>query len=252
MIVDDHAHIFIYNDNKKIEENIEKNVKYIIENATDIGSINQVIEESKRYDIIYYALGLYPEIIENMEEDQIEKILNFIENNKDKKFVAIGEVGLDYAHEINEELVKKQKIYFERFLEISEKIKKPIIIHARRAESDVLEMLSSYNTKKVLHSFWKPSLVNKAIDLGCYLSIPAIVYRDEGFQKILKEAPIELITTETDAPYLDPIEKRKLVNNSWKVVYSIKKISEIKNMDEKEVEDTIYNNFIKLYDIYDE
>ncbi|WP_231434390.1 TatD family hydrolase [Candidatus Nanopusillus massiliensis] len=65
--------------------------------SLDIESINKVIEESKKYDIIYYALGLYPEEIEKMNDKDIEKILEFIEENKDKKFLAIGEIGLDFS-----------------------------------------------------------------------------------------------------------------------------------------------------------
>ena len=249
MIVDDHAHLFLYNNlDEKIKENIERNVKYIIENSLDIESINKVIEESKKYDIIYYALGLYPEEIEKMNDKDIEKILEFIEENKDKKFLAIGEIGLDFSN-VDEDKIRKQKIYFEKFLELADRLKKPVIIHARKAEKEVLDILTSYNNKKVLHTFWKPSLVDKAIEINCYLSIPTIVYRDPGFQKIVKEIPLEFILTETDSPYLDPIEKGKAVNNSWKIIYSLEKISEIKDIDRKEVEEIIFNNFVKVYNI---
>jgi len=77
----------------------------------------------------------------------------------------------------------------------------------------------------------------------------SIVYRDPGFQKIVKEIPLEFILTETDSPYLDPIEKGKAVNNSWKIIYSLEKISEIKDIDKKEVEEIIFNNFVKVYNI---
>jgi TatD DNase family protein len=183
-----------------------------------------------------------------MSDEEIEEVLEFIEKNNDKKFVAIGEVGLDYAHPTNDDLIKKQKYYFERFLELSEKLDKPAIIHTRKAEEDILEILTSYNNKKILHTFWKPSLANKAIDIGCYLSIPSIIYRDGGFQKIVKNVPLEFILTETDAPFLDPIEKG-MNNNSWKIIYSLQKIAEIKKMDIKEVEETIFNNFKKLFNI---
>ncbi|WP_231434391.1 TatD family hydrolase [Candidatus Nanopusillus massiliensis] len=95
----------------------------------------------------------------------------------------------------------------------------------------------------------KLSLADKAIETNCYLSIPTIVYRDPGFQKIVKEIPLEFILTETDSPYLDPIEKGKAVNNSWKIIYSLEKISEIKDIDKKEVEEMIFNNFVKVYNI---
>ncbi|MDT7890920.1 MAG: TatD family hydrolase [Candidatus Nanopusillus sp.] len=249
MIVDDHAHLFLYeNVDEKIRENVERNVKYIIENSIDVESINIVIEESRKYDIIYYALGLYPEEIVKMNDDDIEKILEFIEENEDKKFLAIGEVGLDFSS-VDEDKIRKQKIYFEKFLELADRLKKPVIIHSRKAEKDVLDILTSYNNKRVLHTFWKPSLVDKAIEINCYLSIPTIVYRDPGFQKIVEDVPLELILTETDSPYLDPIEKGKAVNNSWKIIYSLEKISEIKDIDKKELEEIIFNNFVKVYNI---
>ncbi|MFZ8856600.1 MAG: TatD family hydrolase [Candidatus Nanopusillus sp.] len=249
MIVDDHAHLFLHNNvDKKIKENVERNVKYIIENSIDVESINIVIEESRKYDIIYYALGLYPEEIVKMDDDDIEKILKFIEENEDKKFLAIGEVGLDFSN-VDEDKIRKQKIYFEKFLELADRLKKPVIIHSRKAEKEVLDILTSYNNKRVLHSFWKPSLVDKAIEINCYLSIPTIVYRDPGFQKIVEDVPLEFILTETDSPYLDPIEKGKAVNNSWKIIYSLEKISKIKDIDKKELEEIIFNNFVRVYNI---
>jgi len=249
MIADDHAHLFLYeNVDEKIRENVERNVKYVIENSIDIESINIVIEESRKYDIIYYALGLYPEEIVKMNDNDIEKILEFIEENDDKKFLAIGEVGLDFSN-VDEDKIRKQKIYFEKFLELADRLKKPVIIHSRKAEKEVLDILTSYDNKRVLHAFWKPSLVDKAIEINCYLSIPTIVYRDPGFQKIVEDVPLEFILTETDSPYLDPIEKGKAVNNSWKIIYSLEKISEIKDIDKKELEEIIFNNFVKVYNI---
>jgi len=206
------------------------------------------LKNLKKYDIIYYALGLYPEEIEKMNDNDIEKIFKFIEENKDRKFLAIGEIGLDFSN-VDEDKIKKQKIYFEKFLELADKLKKPVIIHTRKAEKDVLDILTSYNNKKVLHTFWKPSLIDRAIEINCYLSIPAIVYRDPGFQKIVKDVPLEFILTETDSPYLDPIEKGKAANNSWKIIYSLKTISEIKDIGEKELEEIIFNNFVKVYNI---
>ncbi|MGC9079166.1 MAG: TatD family hydrolase [Nanopusillaceae archaeon] len=252
MIVDDHAHLFMYGEkaDQKISENIEKGVKYIIENATDLESFNLVINESKKYDIVYYALGLYPDVIDNLDDKKIEETLYFIENNKDKKFVAIGEIGIDFYHPLDEEKKKKEIFYFEKFLELAEKLKKPAIIHSRKAEKEVLEIIQSYNVVKVLHTFWKPALAKKAIDLGCYLSIPAIAYRDDGFKKIIRDAPLDLILTETDAPFLDPLREGE--NNSWKIIYELNTISEIKKIDIEEVKKIIFNNFIKVYNISDE
>lgn len=239
-MIDNHAHLFMYqNPDEKIRENIGK-VKYIIENGLDEKTNKIVIEESKKYDIIYYALGYHPESIRNL--DEIEKEIEFISSIDDKKFLAIGEIGLDFSINIDKNI---QINVFNMFLELAEKIKKPVIIHSRKAEDKVLEILETYDNIKILHSFWKPSLIKKAIEINCYISVPAFVYKDKGLQKIVDETPIELILTETDAPFLDPIEKRN--NNSWKIKYGIEKIAEIKNMSYEEVEDIIDKNFSSIY-----
>ncbi len=247
MIVDDHAHLFLYNDVNKIIENIEKGVYAIIENGLDIETNRKVIEESNKFDFVYFALGFHPNYLENLEDHIIEKELEFIENFKNEKFLAIGEIGLDYYHTSEIEKIKKQRKYFEKLLEIADKKGLPVIIHSRNSEEDVLSILESYNNKKVLHSFWKPKLVKKAIDIGCFISIPAFVYKDKGLQKIAEETPLDLILTETDAPFLDPIGYRE--NNSWKILYGIQKISEIKKTSIEDIEKHIKNNFKKVYNI---
>lgn len=243
-MIDNHSHLYLSdNPDQKIKENIGK-LKYINENGLDTKSNRLVIEESKKYDFIYYSLGFHPEHLNNYKDDDIEKEIEFIKSIKDdKKFIGIGEIGLDYYME-NFDKNRQIKV-FNMFLEVAEDLKKPTIIHTRKAEEDILNILESYNNIKILHSFWKPKLIKKAIDIGCYISIPAFVYKDQGLQKIAKEVPLELLLTETDAPFLDPIEKHN--NNSWKIEYGLKKIAEIKNIDAKELEEIIDKNFEKLY-----
>lgn len=248
MIIDNHSHLFFYeNIEEKIKENKEKNVIAIIENGLNPETNRKVIEESKKYDIVYSALGYHPTDIVKDNEEKIEKGLEFIEKYKNNKFLAIGEVGLDF-YEIDDENERKKEIeYFNKILDIAEKTKKPIIVHSRGAEKEILDILESYNGIKILHSFWKPSLIKRAIEINCYISIPAFIYKDKGLQKITYETPLDLLLTETDSPFLDPIEKRN--NNSWKIIYGLEKISEIKKIEIEELKRSIYNNFKKIYNL---
>lgn len=245
-IVDVHSHLFMYKDDKKIEENIGK-VNYIIENGLEINTNKIVLEESKKFNFVKAALGFHPtEIVKNNEYD-IEKGIEFIENEvkNNKEVVAIGEIGLDYYWIKDSDLIKKEKIYFEKLLEICEKYDKPAIIHSRNAEHEVIEILKSYKIKVILHSFWNLNELNNAIENNFYISIPAFVYRDKILRKIAEYTPIDLILTETDSPFLDPIEKRN--NNSWKIIYGIKTISEIKKIDIDELSEKIYDNFLDIF-----
>ncbi|MEM0379585.1 MAG: TatD family hydrolase [Nanopusillaceae archaeon] len=248
MIIDVHSHLFMYkNLDEKINENIKKNVKLIIENGLNYETNKKIIEEIKKYNILYGALGFHPTDIVKYSEDIIENTLNFILKVDNEKFVAIGEIGLDFYWIKEQELIKKEIFWFEKFLEVAEKINKPVILHSRNAEKEVIDISTSYKCKKILHSFWKLELVNKAIDNNFYFSIPAFVYKDRYLQKIVEKIPTELIFTETDSPFLDPIEKRE--NNSWKIIFGLETISKIKNVDINELYAKIVDNLKKVFNI---
>ncbi|MEM4915346.1 MAG: TatD family hydrolase [Nanopusillaceae archaeon] len=248
MIIDVHSHLFMYNElDKRINENLEKNVKIIIENGLNTKTNKKVIEESKKYNIIYYALGFHPVDIVRSPENEIEEVIEFILKNKDEKFIAIGEIGLDFYWVKDEKLIKKEIFWFEKFLEIAEKINKPVILHSRKAEKETIEISKNYKCKKILHSFWNIELVKSAIENEFYFSIPAFVYKDKYLQKIAEKIPIDLILTETDSPFLDPIGKRE--NNSWKIIYGLEMLSKIKNIDKDELAANIAKNFEKIFNI---
>jgi len=134
---------------------------------------------------------------------------------------------------------------------LAESIKKPVIIHSRDAELDCLEIMESYNIKAVMHSFmpkkdWKIAL-NKALDLGYYISIPAIIVKNKRLKKIARDTPLEKMFTETDSPFLDPEGNRN--NRPYKVKYAIEEIAKIKGLDFEEVESQIDKNFNELLNL---
>ncbi|RIB35359.1 MAG: hypothetical protein BXU00_01860 [Candidatus Nanoclepta minutus] len=248
MLIDTHSHLFFYdNIDEKIKENLEKNVKIILENGINRESNRKVIEESKRYDIVYYALGYHPTDLVKEDDEYLEKEIDFIEKVQDSKFLAIGEIGLDFYWIKDDKLIKRQEIWLENFLKLAEKIRKPVILHSRNAELETIEISESYNCKKILHSFWNKEHLKKAIDKGFYISIPAFVYKDKTLQEIAKETPLDLLLTETDAPFLDPIERRN--NNSWKIMYGLERISKIRNIEIEELINVIVRNFEKAFNI---
>ena len=120
-------------------------------------------------------------------------------------------------------------------------------MHSRRAEAEALDLVSSYRAVVVMHSFWAPRLVKRAVDLGVYVSVPAFVYRDEGLRRIAREVPLDLILTETDAPFLDPVERRN--NRSWKIVYGLRAIAEARRENPVEVARAVCRNFSRVFKI---
>ncbi len=246
LLVDCHAHLQsdLYKDDLDlvIERAKKAGVKAIINAALDDNEI--VLKLAKKYDIIKPALGFHPLYINNLSIKKLSEIINLIENNKNK-IIAISEIGLDYYHTTkNRELQIK---IFKEFVDLVEKLKKPVIVHSRKAEEDVIRILENSNLKKIIfHSFdGKKSLVKRIMENNWYLSIPTNVVRSFQLQDIIKHVNINQLLAETDSPHLTPFKGKR--NEPAFVIESYKKIAELKGMELKEVENNLYLNYEKVF-----
>ncbi|MBW2995050.1 TatD family hydrolase [Candidatus Woesearchaeota archaeon] len=255
MLLDIHAHLDHVQFKDDLPQVIERAKEVLIIASGITPKTNRfVLELSKKYENVKASVGLYPieafraEIEKGdypIEPEQIDvdEEIEFIKKNKDD-FVAIGEIGLDYS--LAPDSAKNQKQLFEKLLELAEKIKKPVIIHSRKAEQDVIDILETSKLKKtVLHCFCgKHKLVKRAQDNGWYFTIPTNVVRSQQMQFIAQVTDINRLLTETDAPYLSPYPGER--NEPAFVIEVVKKIAELKKMDAKEVENNIFKNYQSL------
>ena len=130
MLVDTHCHLFseYYDDiDAVIERAYNNNIGMIIVNGYNMNSNREVLELVKKYDIVYGALGIQPEEI----DDYTEENLKFIENHiNDEKIVAVGEIGLDYHYLSEEEDREKEdslEFVLNGFVKIIQKPQKEIL-----------------------------------------------------------------------------------------------------------------------------
>ena len=259
LLVDVHAHLdhvdFKDDLDKVIQRAKSNSVKAIITNGINPETNRLTLEISKKYDIVRAALGIYP--IDALQKEieigeyplkpnifDLDKELAFIEKNK-QNIVAIGEIGLDFKYSNKKD---KQKEVFKKMLILAEKLNKPVIVHSRSAELECVEILQTTKLKKiVLHCFnGKLTLVKKAINNGWFFSIPTNIVRSQQFQKIVEISPLSLLLTETDAPYLSPF--RGIKNEPSFVIETIKKIAQIKSLDQEEVANNIYMNYKRVFE----
>ncbi len=253
MIFDTHAH---YDDSAFDEdrdillENLrKKNVRYIINSSVDIPSSLESIKLTEKYSYIYAAVGIHPQNIDDeLENDYQNHIENMIKKNK--KVVAIGEIGLDYHFDSNEK--SKQKIIFEDQIKLSLKYALPIIVHDREAHKDTIETLKKYNPKGIVHCFsGSVEMAKELVKLGMYLGIGGVsTFKNaKNIIETIKEIPIENLVLETDAPYLAPEPLRGTRCDSSLIKYVAEKISAIKNINVQEVYEKTFNNAVKIFNI---
>ena len=251
MFIDVHCHLDFEGIIERLDEVIanakKAGLKTIITSGITPETNRKILEIAEKYDIVKASFGLYPIDALTREEGKtdfnVEEELKFWQKNKDR-FISIGEVGLDYKNGKDKVM---QKAVFEKVLETAKKLKKPVIIHSRKAEEDAINILESSGYKKVImHCFsGKKNLVKRAYDLGYYFSIPTNVVRLQQFQEMVTEVDINHLFCETDAPFLSPFKDKR--NEPAFVIESYKKIAEIKGLTLEETKKNIWMNFQKLF-----
>lgn len=248
MLVDVHAHMEFENFDKDRDEVIERakkaGVVAIINSGINKRRIELTLQMLKKYDIMKASLGIYPTEQTEMKEKEVEEILEIIKKNK-KNIVAIGEVGLDFFEQ--EDTKEEQKKNLLNMIELAEELKLPMIIHSRKAEQEAVEILETSKQKRIMmHCFsGGRKLIKRCEQNGWMFSIPTNITFSEHFQMMAKEVSMSQIMTETDAPFLPPVKGER--NEPANVRFTIKKIAEIKKLDEKEVENMVYANYQKFF-----
>ncbi|MBI4738577.1 TatD family hydrolase [Candidatus Woesearchaeota archaeon] len=262
LLVDVHAHLDHVDFADDIKQVIDRaqaaGVKAIITQGVNHESNLAVLALSKKYDIVKAALGLYPLDATNVKVDEayfsgepllprtkvdVDDTLAFIEKHKDS-IIAIGEVGLDAKFSKD---MKMQLENFEKIITLSKKIKKPLIVHSRKAELETIEMLETAKHERVLmHCFsGKLKLAKRIEDNGWMLSIPPCVVRSSHFQDLIRRTNIGHLLTETDAPYLGP--QPGVRNEPANVIESIRMIAQIKKMTVEDTANNLFQNYQRLF-----
>jgi TatD DNase family protein len=123
----------------------------------------------------------------------------------------------------------------------------PLVIHARKAFAEAIEILEKYRVKRVLmHFFTAKELLPKIIKNGWSISVNTTLLNSKKIKKIVRDLPIKKIMTETDSPWLGLNGKR---NDPTAVKFVIERISEIKEIDFTEVDRITTQNAVEFFNL---
>ena len=201
------------------------------------------IELADEHPMIFPAAGLYPTIL---DLDQAEQMHSFIRSER-LKLVAIGEVGLDFwiVKEASQKEIQKEIL--NGFISLSKELDLPLNIHSRSAGRHAVALLLENGATRVqMHAFdGKASAALPAVEAGFFFSIPPSVVRSRQKQKLVKHLPLSCLLVETDSPVLGPEPSER--NEPANISVSIKTIAELKNVNEREVIESVAENTKRLY-----
>ena len=254
-LIDAHIHLSDAEYAKYTEELVadakSSNVVALVSNSMDFKTSIGSLKLAEKYPtLVYPALGIHPWNVNMLKEKELEKTLDLIAEQHEKNaVVAIGEIGLDYKYE---EIWQDQLMVFDKMLHLAEKLDLPAIIHSRGTTDQIVDMLPSYNLKRVLlHWFSHPmSALYKAVDCGYYITEGPPVAYSNGIREVVKNVPLTNFLTETDGP----VTYRKTPYNGQMTKPSFVKtvvdvVAEVKNMAVVDVADQIARNFEDFFNI---
>jgi len=254
-LVDAHIHLSDAEYAKITDELVadakNSNVVALVSNSMDFEtSIGSLKLAEKHPDEVYPALGIHPWNVNVLKENDLEETLKLIsEQNQKKAITAIGEIGLDYKYE---KIWEKQLMVFDKMLRTAEKLDLPVIIHSRGTTAKIVDMLPSYNLKRVLlHWFSHPmSALYKAVEHGYFITEGPPVAYSNGIREVVKKVPLTNLLTETDGPvtYRKPPYNGKLTRPSF-IRTVVEAVAEVKNMAVVDVAEQIARNFEGFFDI---
>lgn len=241
MIVDSHCHL-----NSK---DFDGDRAEVIQRALDAGVSRMVvvddIELVDKHPHLLATAGVHPHDASSGDLQRIAEAL------KHPRVIAVGEIGLDYHYDLSPR--DTQRAVFIQQIAMARAAGLPIVIHTREAWDDTLSILREHwapaGIPGVMHSFTGgPAEARLCLDLGFYLSFSGIVTFPKAvdIQQAAREAPLERILLETDAPFLAPVPKRGKRNEPAFVVHTAGKLAALHNTTFEDLATTTTANFDRL------
>ncbi len=252
MIIDTHTHIYL-NDFADTIDNVIKRandigVQKFYLPAIDSETFDEILRLESKYPTQCFAMaGLHPCSVK--ENYTVE--LAFVKNNLEKrKFVAIGEIGLDFYWD--KTFALQQMEAFTLQMQWALEFNVPISIHTRNAMGETIEAVKPFAAKGlrgIFHCFGgSMESAKEIIKMGFYLGIGGVVtYKNAGLAEVLTHIDLQHLVLETDAPYLSPLPFRGKQNEPSYLQYIIDKIANIKNCTHEEIAKITSENAIKVF-----
>jgi len=253
MLIDSHCHLdfpeFADEMNAVVRRATLAGVGMMLTICTRISEFERIRAVADRFDQIYCSVGIHPHEADNEPAADTARI---IEITQHPKVIGIGETGLDYFYEHSSR--PAQQTSFRAHIAASRQTGLPLIVHARDADADMIEILRDEAGKGafpgVIHCFTSgPELARAALDLGLYISLSGIVTfkNAKELRETAKIIPADRLLVETDAPFLAPMPHRGKRNEPAFTADTARYLAEFFGDTREEFANQTTDNFFALF-----
>jgi len=255
MFVDSHAHLdgpeFDADRDAVIERARAAGLRYllVIGGANGLEQMGEVLDITEGHDWIYAAAGIHPHEASKAQDAHCDLLRRLAPR---PKFLAVGEIGLDYYYDHSPREVQKQVLI--RQLELANESKVPIIIHCRDAWPDVRDILRAHwrgtGLGGILHCF--SGSRDDALELMEYGFLVSFAgnltfKKADNLRAVAREIPLDRVLTETDCPYLAPVPYRGKRNEPAYVAEVTRELARLHDLSEEAMGQRVIRNFAEFF-----
>lgn len=231
--------------------------------GTQFDTSSACVETAEKYESVYATIGLHPIHTGKSYHDEKElgeggkaftsrgeefDAAKYERLAQSKKVIAIGECGLDY-YRLEENTKKVQENAFVQQIELANRLQKPLMLHIRNAYEDALAVLKAHaKVKGDVHFFagdW--NIAKQFLDEGFTISFTGVLTFTQDYDEVVKNAPLDMLLIETDAPYVAPKPYRGKRNEPAYVVEVAKAVARIRGEDEEKVREQLLANARRVF-----
>ena len=263
MLFDTHCHLTFDDLAPQVEAVLQRahegGVERVINVATTLDDARAGRELQKTFDNVDLAVGIHPHEAGKCTRDDLDQLaaLHRGEGDAEGDFrppVAVGETGLDFHYDFAPR--ERQEEVFRFHVELASELRRPLVIHARKAEQRVCDILADcpqLEGRFVFHCYSAGiDTARRILDLGGRLSFTGVVTfkNAETVRQAARYTPRERIMVETDAPYLSPEPMRKVFPNEPAfVVHTARFLAELRGESFTNFAEATTANAIEFFDL---
>jgi TatD DNase family protein len=243
-VIDTHAHLDACPEppEELVRRAREAGVRRILTVGTTIEGGRTALSLAEAHDEVFAIVGIHPH--EAGSADGVDRLRPLFEH---ERAVGVGETGLDFYRDYAPR--DRQRALFAEQLELARELRKPVVIHNRAADQEVLAQLASFDGDVVLHCFSYPGALATALDRGYYVSFAGnVTYKNAAELRVAaSQVPRERILAETDCPYLSPEPRRGRPNEPANVVHTLDALAWVRGEDSDELAAQIETNATRAF-----
>jgi len=239
--------------------------------STQYDTSLSAIALAEKHDGAYATIGLHPIHTSKSHHDEKElgeggkaftsrgevfDMQKYLVLGKNPKVIAVGECGLDYFR-LEEDTKKTQAEAFIQQIELANSLGKPLMLHIRdgkhaggvNAYLDALEILKAHaKVKGDTHFFagdW--DIAKKFLDFGFTLSFTGVLTFTHDYDEVVRNTPLDMLLSETDAPYITPVPHRGKRNESAYIPEIVKAVARIRGEEFEKVSSQLLANAVRVF-----